>query len=205
MRLRTFDRVTDEDLREIVRLSLEELTRFTAKAGNPPGKYAPYLERLIAVCLCQGAAQHYVDLQNAERFDSEVLVNADEIRDKGFRTLPTGQVASGVKDVDVVFFFEHYAPVPIPNVRHCRKSLYADLPTLGKRRIDFMKKTVLPEVVETAEARQPSAVVSAYVKLTRHGHYLGTKSVIGLYPDNIMGLAIWRSRRLTASSGIEPT
>lgn len=149
MCLRTFDPVTGEDLREIAWLSLQKMNRFTTRAGHPRGKYAPYLERLIGICLCQGAAQHHVDVQDSNGFDSEVFVSADEIREKGLRVLPTGQVVSGVKDVDVVFFFEHYAPISIPLVRHCRKSVYADLPKLRKRRIDFMKKTVPIEVIES--------------------------------------------------------
>jgi hypothetical protein len=199
MCLRTFEHIVSEDLREIARLSLEELNRFTTKAGKPPGKYAPYLERLIAVCLCQGAAQHYVDVQNSGGFENEVLVSTSEIREKGFQTVATGQVLSGVKDVDVVFFFEYYNPIPIPPRRHCLRRVYAELPSLGRRRIDFMKRTVLPEVICSAGVREPSAIVGSYIKHTAHGQFLGTKSVIGLYPENIMATAIWRTRRLIAA------
>ena len=205
MSVRTFGPLSLEDLQELTRLSLEELERFTASAGIPPGKYRPYLGRLIAICLCQGAAQHYVDLQDVKDFDKEVLVNDEEIQEKGYEILPTGQVVSGVKDVDVVFFFEHYAPVSIPSRRHCLKAIEVKLPTLGRRRVDFLKKSVRPQITENAESRETSAIIRSYIKSTAHGRdYLGMKSVVGLYPADILGCSIWQTRRQAKQNNMKP-
>jgi hypothetical protein len=60
-----------------------------------------------------------------------------------------------------------------------------------------MKRTVPIEVIESVGVREPSAVVRAYIKHTRHGQFLGVKSIVGLYPENIIAVAIWRTRRRT--------
>ncbi|CAA9465829.1 MAG: hypothetical protein AVDCRST_MAG05-38 [uncultured Rubrobacteraceae bacterium] len=101
---RTFRRPRPDDLREVRRLALSEMERFLYAAGSPPGKYSLYADRLVAICLAQGAAQHLVDLDAASAHDNEVRVDETGVRDKGLRVLPDGRVLSGVKDLDVVFF-----------------------------------------------------------------------------------------------------
>jgi hypothetical protein len=51
---RTFDPLQTGDLQEIRAYELDELERFLYQAGNLPGKFAHYQDRLIAICLCQG-------------------------------------------------------------------------------------------------------------------------------------------------------
>ena len=53
---RTFRPLGRDDMREVRRLAFEELDRFLFAAGSPPGKYARYADRLVAICLAQGAA-----------------------------------------------------------------------------------------------------------------------------------------------------
>lgn len=198
---RTFEPIVGEDLREIANLSHAELTRFTSEAGNPPGKFASYRNLLIAICLCQGAAQHWVDLAGTDGFDRKVLVTVEEIRSKGLQVRGTGQVVNGIKDVDVILFFNRYFPVPIPNRRHCRKPVLSNLPLLGKRRIDFMKKSI-PRTVQIARDWTPSDIVRAYIRETPHGHLLGAKSVVGLYPESISCRIIWRVQRVAVGSEV---
>ena len=112
---RTFRRPRPDDLREVRRLALSEMERFLYAAGSPPGKYSLYADRLVAICLAQGAAQHLVDLDAAGAYDNEVRVDESEVRDKGLRVLPDGRVLSGVKDLDVVFFFPGGRPAAAPN------------------------------------------------------------------------------------------
>lgn len=64
--------LNEKDLKRFLKLAQDELHRFYSISN---GKYAVYRDRLTAVCLCQGAAQHF--------------------RDDSF----------GVKDIDVFFFF----------------------------------------------------------------------------------------------------
>ncbi|PYU90386.1 MAG: hypothetical protein DMG25_17250, partial [Acidobacteria bacterium] len=60
MEERDYRALSEQDLQELLDPSDKELRRFL-KTGN--GKYAVYQERLIAVCLCQGAAKHFLDQQ----------------------------------------------------------------------------------------------------------------------------------------------
>jgi hypothetical protein len=54
--VRTYEKLTKEDLKEIEQYAKEELKRFLNKE-----KYKVYENKLIAICLCQGAAQHFVE------------------------------------------------------------------------------------------------------------------------------------------------
>jgi hypothetical protein len=183
-------------MRETRRLVFLELDRFLFVAGSPPGKYARYADRLIAVCLTQGAAQHVVDLDAANGYDNEVRVGEGEVRDKGLRLLSDGRVVSGIKDLDVISFFREDPRLPLPTNRHLRKSVVADLPTLGERRLDFMKKGVPADTIAQAGGGDARDVVRAYLRQTRHGQlYLSRKSVIGLHPDAMFCEPIWRTRR----------
>src|SRR3989442_12478075 len=120
---RIFQSLSRSDLEELREHALTELDRFLTRAGDPAGKFRRYEHRLIAICLGQGTAQHFVDLQAPSVFDNEVVVSSEKIAAKSHKVLPSGQVISGIKDIDVWFFFEHDDAVPIPNVRHCRKSV----------------------------------------------------------------------------------
>lgn len=197
---RTFRRPRPDDLREVRRLALSEMERFLYAAGSPPGKYSLYADRLVAICLAQGAAQHLVDLDAASAHDNEVRVDETGVRDKGLRVLPDGRVLSGVKDLDVVFFFREDDRLPLPTNRHLRKSVVADLPTLGRRRLDFMKKGVPEGMLEQTGGDRPRDVVRTYLRRSRHGSlYLSRKSVIGLHPPEIFDARIWATRRLAVA------
>ncbi|PYV23749.1 MAG: hypothetical protein DMG27_14845 [Acidobacteria bacterium] len=100
MEERDYRALSEQDLQELLDPSDKELRRFL-KTGN--GKYAVYQERLIAVCLCQGAAKHFLDQQ------------------------------TGVKDIDIWFFFEEHDLVRISNFRNARKSLVLALPRFATR------------------------------------------------------------------------
>ena len=177
-------------------LALLELDRFLFSAGSPPGKYARYKDRLIAICLAQGAAQHLVDLEVTDAYDNEVSVDETEVRKKGFRVLSDGRVVSGIKDVDVIFFFREDMRLPLPTNRHLRKSVVADLPILGRRRLDLMKKGVPEDMLAQEGDDHPRDVVRTYLRRSRHGlRYLSLKSMIGLHPEAIFCEPLWRTRR----------
>ena len=196
---RTFRKINERDLREILRLALAEFKRFLRISS---GKYQAYGHRLIAVCLAQGAAQHFVDMQHLSRFDADVVVSKRESREKGLRVLRSGRVISGVKDIDVWFFFRDYKTVRIPVMRHCRKSVLAPLGLFGNCRFDFIKKTIPDHVVRATQRPSSNSLVRMYLLLTIHGgKYLSKKSLIGLYPRTIFGKPLWAVRRFTASAG----
>ena len=102
---RIFQRLSSNDLEKIREYALEELQRFLTYAGNPQGKYRRYENRLIAICLGQGAAQHFIDLQELSVFDNEVKLEQKKIQEKGYKVDSNGKVISGIKDIDVWFFF----------------------------------------------------------------------------------------------------
>ena len=199
---RTFQKLEQDDMQEVRRHAFLELDRFLNVAGTPPGKYSRYADRLLAICLAQGAAQHLIDLEvGAAAFDNEVRVSLLEIRDKGLCVSPTGRVISGIKDVDVLFFFREDEDLPLTNNRHLRKSVVANLGSLGKRRLDFMKKGMAESILAKAESDHPRDTTRAYLRESRHGRrYLARKSLIGLYPEAIFCQPVWRTRRLASGS-----
>jgi len=195
--MRIFEPLNFDALREIRDCSLREVDRFVTQAGSPPGKFRCYEAKLVAICLCQGAAQHFIDAQDAPHFDNTEFVPETEIGEKGYQVLPNGRVISGVNDIDVCIFFQHDDAVPIPNRRHCMKSIKALFSGLGHRRVDFLKKGIPAWVIEDAKGSGASEIVRSYVRNTPHGQgHLGRKSVVGLYPDRIFGNVLWRTLRL---------
>ena len=123
---RTFQRSYAATLQEVRYHALSELERFINASDTPPGKYSRYADRLVAICLVQGAAQHFVELEYATAFDNQVRVGQAKIQDKGFRVLSDGRVISGIKDMDVIFFFREDEGLPLPRNLHLRKSVVAD-------------------------------------------------------------------------------
>ena len=195
---RTFQALDRTDLEEIRHLALVELDRFLNAAGFPPGEYRRYVDRLIAVCVAQGTAQHLLDLHETSQFDNEVFISHDKIKAKGLRVLADGRVINGIKDIDVWFFFRRDDGLPIPNARHCRKSETAELQSLGERRLDFMKKGIAAGVLKEAGPGDPRDSIRAYLRTTAHGRrFLSRKSMVGLYPEAIFDQVVWATRRLT--------
>lgn len=54
---RSYDKLTTQDLRELRDLALREHERFIEANAHLSG---PYRKSLLAICLCQGAASHYL-------------------------------------------------------------------------------------------------------------------------------------------------
>ncbi len=193
---RTFQRLSRNDLKKICEYALEELERFLTCAGNPRGKYHRYENRLIAICLGQGAAQHFVDLQELSVFDNEVKVEKKKINEKGYQIESNGKVISGVKDIDVWFFFEQDDDLKIPDIKNCRKSIQKEFGNLGERNIDFLKKGLLRK-------GSPRETIRSYLKGNNRGgdtwRYLAQKSLIGLEPASLFGEILWATKRLQDS------
>jgi hypothetical protein len=200
--VRIFVPLDAANTREIVRHSFSELDRFLNVAGTPPGKYSRYSRGLIGMCLVQGAAQHVVDVGGPNTFDNEVCIGQAEVHDKGFQVRPDGRVISGIKDIDVIFFFRDEECLPLPKNRHLRKSLVVNFRALGKRRLDFMKKGIPEGILTRAVSDHPRDIFRAYVEGTDHGcRYLSKKSLIGLYPEKIFCEPLWCTKRLTSLPG----
>ena len=119
--MRYYEKLTTDDLKEMRDYALRELERF-CQIGQ--GKYSIYKEKLVAICLCQGAAKHYVYQKN------------------------------GVEDIDIWFFFEEDENVKIPHIGNMRKLIWATLTKLGTKPFDFLKKMIpLDFVVENDKSK----------------------------------------------------
>ena len=140
--MRTFNHILFDDLLEMQKYALEELQRFLFEMGKPIGKYSVYKDKLIAICLCQGAAQHYVDTLNIYEFDKIIPIENKEIQARKLRINKYGKVLFGINDIDIWYFFEEDDVIKIPNRRNCKKTTNKLFTNLGERRIDFMKKAL---------------------------------------------------------------
>lgn len=59
---RSYERIEPSDLDRLVHLAHEDLEGLYSRRSETTGKR--YRDRLILMCLCQGAAQHYLDGKN---------------------------------------------------------------------------------------------------------------------------------------------
>lgn len=156
--VRTYEKLTKEDLKEIEQYAKEELKRFLNKE-----KYKVYENKLIAICLCQGAAQHFVDGK------------------------------TGIKDIDVWFFFKEDKDVKIPNFKNMRKSVSKKFTNIGEKRIDFLKKAIKEDIINKSESEKPEDILKSYLQNghTSSSKLLAQKSVVGLFPPDIFEKIIW--------------
>jgi len=188
---RDYIKLTRSDLREIRDYALEELDRFLYRAGSPAGKFRAYRSRLIAICLCQGAAQHYAQCTGIPS-RRQIIVRRSTIREKRYR-LEQGRVLAGLKDIDVWFFFKALQRIIIPDIRNCRKHSVRSFTRLGQRELDFMKKAIKKPIRAKAKGNRPADIVRSYLEHggTKSSKCLSKSSIIGLYPKSLFGRLIW--------------
>ena len=108
---------------------------------------------------------------------------------------------AGVRDIDVWLFFRPHPRVRIPDRGNCRKHTLGSLGRLGERDLDFMKKVVSPTTIASAKSSRPGDVVRSYLENenTQTSHCLAAASVIGLYPNSLLGRLIWKVEWLSNS------
>jgi len=118
----------------------------------------------IAVALCQGAAQHYLDR------------------------------ATGIKDFDVWSFYEeHDKPFPYRRVAHVdfgdpRFGRSPDRPDFAGRRVDLIGRSIRADNVS-----DPVAVLRSYLesRKTKSARLLAQKAVIIVEPAASIGTVAW--------------
>jgi hypothetical protein len=198
---RVFSDITKVDLGEIRDHAIREFDRFLTRAGSPRGKFGGYRNRLLFMCLAQGAAQHFVDCNPRIRVDQQIELTPEFVRSKGYKVSADGKVVTGVKDIDVFMFFAADPNCPIPVRKHCRKSTVINLRRFGTRRFDFMKKGIQVQPMRSKERQNAARVLRRYLESTAHGRdHLAKESVIGLHPKQYFGDILWAVRRLTAAA-----
>ncbi|MEO2068536.1 MAG: hypothetical protein ABGX27_03400 [Desulfurobacteriaceae bacterium] len=195
MNERIWKPITKKHLEILKEEALNELNRFINEVGK--GKYSVYEDKLVAICLCQGVAQHFFELWLMEKEPEDIVIEVtqEEIKAKSLK-IKNKLVLSGIKDIDIWLFFEEHPKIKIPHRRNMRKSVVLELPDLGRRRIDFMKKMI--PIAITKDATTKEETIRKYLTLeTNTAKFLRKKSIIGLYPPKLFGKPIWKVKRIT--------
>jgi hypothetical protein len=141
--------------------------------------------------LCQGTAQYYSQLTQPTSFDTTIFKSEKDIAEKGYKTDKNGRVLAGIKDIDICFFFRKHPNVIIPDKRNCRKSIRVSLKGFGERDIDFMKKAIKSSLKDSQKQRTAIRSYLRNANTTSSKHW-SESSVIGLYPNNLLGKLIWK-------------
>lgn len=157
---RSYEPIADDDLKRLVQLVLNKLKEIFARA-----KVASlYQDRLLALTLCQGAAQHYIDKRN------------------------------GVKDIDVWAFFKAGPGQPFPVRTHWSADFGTSHlgrgekdPSFVGRRIDIVGRSIPIDENETVEA----AIRRWLERGSGSPWYISQCPVIGLHPSSLFGRKIW--------------
>jgi hypothetical protein len=159
---RSFERITRTDLARLAEIALEDFADLCRRQ-----KYTHrYANRLRLICLCQGAARHYV------------------YHDRG------------VQDFDLWGFFEEVRGHPFPYRRRGERdfgpSKFGRNPDDGDefkgRRVDVIGRSIMMPKNET-----PIESVKRYLReaRTKSASLLAERPVVLVWPNKYLGKAIW--------------
>ena len=164
---RSYSPIEIEDLRRLGAIALNDLDGLFA---GFPEKYGWCKEHLLLVCLCQGAAEHYVRSKR------------------------------GIKDFDVWVFYEQQpGRKPFPHRRpgygrgDFGKSKFGRDPRdegYRGRRIDVFGRSIRRMQGQSPE----DAVLSWVLGQGSSARHIVKKPVIAIYPDSYCGRVIWDPR-----------
>lgn len=158
---RSYERLSDADLRHLSQLVLDKLDDVFARA--PTARL--YRDRLIVLALCQGAAQHHLDGQHGIK-DLDVWAF--------FRSGPRKQFP--VRNVwNADFGLSHLGRNPSENDKYTG------------RRIDIMGRSIAIREDET----ESEAVRSWLTAHSMSAGHLVQRPVIGLFPEALFTRLIW--------------
>ncbi len=183
--------IPDTFLGELIEVGLREFKRVISEVSS--GKYRTYEDKLIAICLVQGAAQHIIDVEEDTIFDKKVCLSEKKISCKGYKVLENGRVVSGIKDVDICLFFRTSQP-PL----HFRKvkTIPYEFSELGCRCVDLIKVGIGKNILTQAPTEKQVDIIRTYMTQAHRGIcYWQRKSVVGIYPREIHGQRIWKTKR----------
>jgi hypothetical protein len=191
---RSYEEFSQINITTLKSLAFDELHRMLNDVGM--GKYKVFEHKLIAICLCQGVAQHIVETRSYEKFDYTCLIPQNEIEERSFKVDSNGAVLSGIKDIDVWFFFEEDENVKIPDIKNMRKTINFNFPGIGEKKVDFLKKAI-GKVEDGFSPLTPKESIIKYIttRNTSTAKHLKRKSIIGLYPEGIDGQVLWAVKR----------
>lgn len=159
--------------RSYVRINKADLSRLSAIAADDRSQFFDrcprwkplYANRIIAVCLCQGAALHFVDRTN------------------------------GVKDFDVWTFYACHPGEPYPYRRRGKAEFgslkfgrHPDDLGMNGRRVDLIGRSI-----PASTSDDPVETIRRYLQTskTTSAVMLRMKSVVVLDPPHLRGAVIW--------------
>jgi hypothetical protein len=160
---RSFERITIADLSHLAELGMNDFAGLFER--SPYSR--PYRDRLILMCLCQGAARHYVH------------------RDRG------------VNDFDVWGFFRRLPGRPFPYRRRGTQDFGPSRfgrnieSGFGGRRVDVIGRSI-----EVGRSESAIHAVQRYLDegRTDSAHLLSLRPAIALWPAENLGRVIWEGR-----------
>lgn len=171
---RSFEPITSADLRRLSTLALADFDNLFHRYE----RWRPYQSRLMLICLCQGAAMHYVTPRNGGASDRH----------------------GGVNDLDVWGFFHHRAnDRPFPPRRHGRQdfgpSKFGRNPN-EEARFTGRRVDVLGRSIEKLRSETPIEAVQRYLRMhhTQSARRLAERPVVVLWPSPWRGRVIWKGK-----------
>ena len=169
---RSFERITTADLRRLSMLALADFDSLFHRYE----RWRPYQGRLILICLCQGAALHYVRPRKGVTSDRQ----------------------GGINDFDVWGFFRHRTnDRPFPPRRHGRQdfgpSKFGRNPN-EEARFSGRRVDVLGRSIEKQRSETTIEAVQRYLRRppTQSARRLAERPVVVLWPSAWRGRVIWK-------------
>lgn len=159
---RSFELLDLEDLRRLSRVALSDLNDFFARC---PKTGALYGNRLLLLCLCQGAAEHFV------------------------------RPGRGVKDLDVWAFYDvHPTKKHFPWHRRgtadfgcSRLGRHPDDHGFVGRRVDVFGRSIAH-----CDDQTPAMAIQTWLQSRRtSARYISQRPVVAIFPDDHCGEVIW--------------
>jgi hypothetical protein len=168
---RSFKKITRADLGRLSSLALTDFEDFFRRHQQ----WRPYRQRLLLICLCQGAASHYVTPRRGVATDREGGVNNFDVWGF-FRDQPNGR--------------------PFPPRRHGRQdfgpSKFGRNPK-DKSRFTGRRVDVLARSIDKRRSENAIQAVQRYLRLRRakSARLLAERPVVVLWPSKMVGQTIW--------------
>jgi hypothetical protein len=168
---RSYELINRSDLEILLSIARTDFNDFCERYS----KYKPLKDHIIAICLCQGGALHYID------------------------------ETTGIRDFDVYIFFDNETSITYPVRRRSVKDFGTDKfgttypganiknfhPEFIGRNIDLMARNIdkTGDYIES---------IQNYLKNQNSptAYYLSQKAVVVLYPEEDIGKILWNAKKV---------
>ncbi len=159
---RSYRRIEDKDLERLAELAQEDLKRLYKDSSDTIGRYK---DRLLMLCLCQGAAKHFIYGRH------------------------------GVKDFDVWAFFSTSPDLPRFHSRSYKSvdfgpSRFGRHPVdegFKGRRVDMLRTAI------ECNDEDPEKCIQKWLRegKSKNALWLAQRPVVIIYPNELLGKVIW--------------